>query len=219
MQIKNIRKFICAALCFCATTAFAQPSVCTPGGYVVGFFNGVFNTRLEADNGKSAIAAIDVGGSTHGEPVKYELFYNETGKDRVGVTRFEDVVEVFRQRAAEQDAVLGNRWELFWETLDSDTTDGSIGATIATATPALGSLLSALGNDVLAQIVAGLTSSESHPPTIRDYSAQKTLLDAHITQKEKIILIAHSQGNLFMNVAYNYGVAKTTQNQYSVTAQ
>jgi hypothetical protein len=208
VNIKNISRTACAALCLCASSTFAAESLCTPGGYAVGFFNGVFNTNVQATDALQAIKRLDVSQNTHNEIVKYEVYYNQTGLDRPNVTRFEDVIEVFRQRAAEQDGVLDSRWELFWEALSGNTGDGSISGTIFDASVSLSNIISATRTDILANTVSALSGFLSNPPTQIDYAEQQTLIDAHIVQKEKIILIAHSQGNLFMNAAYNYAVAK-----------
>lgn len=191
-----------------ARPASAPANLCLPGGYVVGFFNGVFNTEADAADGLFALMDIDLSGQTNHEEVKYELFYNQTGLDRPGVTRFEDVIEVFRQRMAGQDALLANRWETFWEVLHGETGDGSVSGAIGAALSSVSDLFGALADDMMATLVAALAGNLSHPPTIQDYAAQKTLLDAHLTQKEKIILVAHSQGNLFSNVAYDYALPR-----------
>lgn len=190
----------------------APASLCTPGGFVLGFFNGVFNTKADAISGLSAIKAIDVSANTNNESVKYELFYNQTGMDRAGVTRFEDLVETFRQRAAEQGGVLSTRWELFWEVMHGETNSTSIAGTIGAALSSLADLFTAAQDEMRAQFVQALVAMIGNPPTVFDYAAHRTLLDAHITQKEKMILVAHSQGNLFMNAAFEYAAPRMAAN-------
>lgn len=215
MQTKPFSRFLAALLAslfFYTSIAIAAvpASLCTPGGYVLGFFNGVFNTKAQAIEGLLALQGIDVSAQANGEVVKYELFYNQTGQNRAGVTRFEDLVEVFRQRAAEQDGLLANRWELFWEAMHGDNGSDSISGAISNAIASLANLFQATRDDLLARFAQALTDIMSHPPTAFDYAAHRTLLDAHITQKEKIILVAHSQGNLFMNPAYAYVAPQVT---------
>lgn len=215
MNNKNIFRHLAAVvlLGFAVSTSVAADtanSLCTPGGFAVGFFNGVFNTKAGALDGLNAIKSIDVSTQARGEEVKYELYYNQSGMnaDRPGVTRFEDLVEVFRQRSSEQDALLADRWELFWESLNGDTGPTSIWGRISSVVTSYSDLLGAITDDFLSKFALSLADTINNPPTLADYAIHRTLLDAHITQDEKLILIAHSQGNLFMNAAYNYASGK-----------
>src|SRR5699024_6711115 len=59
----------------------AEPgSLCTPGSYTVGFFNGVWNTQADALNGLQALRNL-IGDRHDGEAVEYTLFYNDTGSE------------------------------------------------------------------------------------------------------------------------------------------
>jgi hypothetical protein len=179
-----------------------------PGGYEIAFFNGVFNTELDAFDGLFALADIDLSSAFQQEDVKYELFYNQTGMDRPGMPRFEDMIEAFRQRMADQDPALANRWETFWEVLHGETRTESITTTIYLRLPSSFPIFDALSTDVRTRQVDALADQIAHPPAIADYPAQKTALDARIAQKEKIILVAHSQGNLFSTAAYDYALGR-----------
>ena len=83
-------------------------SICAPSGYYLAFFNGVFNTLGEASEGYERLHLL-VGDSLRGEPISGSVLYNSSGKVRPGVTRLEDLAEVFIQRSAELDGVLSNR--------------------------------------------------------------------------------------------------------------
>ncbi|NDP60183.1 MAG: hypothetical protein GZ090_12600, partial [Oxalobacteraceae bacterium] len=78
---------------------------------VFAFFNGVKTSRLQARN------LLDVFEQIHGttlpnnESIRYELMYN-TSND------FEDFVETFEQRMREQNGLLGDRFELFFEAMN-----------------------------------------------------------------------------------------------------
>jgi len=61
----------------------AMPSsggqLCGKRGYVVGFFNGINNTPLQALGGMRALRDATAGPTFNNQPVDYELFYNQTG--------------------------------------------------------------------------------------------------------------------------------------------
>jgi len=63
--------------------------------------------------------------------------------------------------------------------------------------------------DIQSKFVAGVANFFSNPPTAADYAAQNSRLDALAVEKQKLMLIAHSQGNLFMNHAYDHIVTTT----------
>lgn len=57
--------------------ALAQVPSCSSSGYTVVFVNGIFNTQVQAQEAKNALAA-KLGKSKDGEPVRVELGYNPT---------------------------------------------------------------------------------------------------------------------------------------------
>ena len=78
--------------------------------YTVGFFNGVWNTRQQASDGKRELQ--DLIGPTHNnQPVNYETFYNHTGST-VGSNGLQDLAETFIQRADEIDKNSTNHIKL-----------------------------------------------------------------------------------------------------------
>lgn len=90
-------------------------TVCEVPGYVVGFFNGVWNTKNEA---KLATFEFQkqIGNEYNSEPVAYETFYNVTGSS-VSASAFQDIAEVFIQRAEEIEPDLGGRFDIFWSAI------------------------------------------------------------------------------------------------------
>lgn len=85
-------------------------SLCVASGYVLGFFNGVFNDTTEATEEIETLSVL-IGDTYKGERIKSELFYNTSGKlaDRLTVMKLEDIAEVFSQRENELDGILANR--------------------------------------------------------------------------------------------------------------
>ncbi|WP_237380936.1 MULTISPECIES: YfaP family protein [Cupriavidus] len=188
-------------------TAQSQTVLCSPGGITVGFFNGVWNTRSQAQSAREALAQLY--GDTYaptGEPISYDNFFNTTGSEH-GATGAEDLIETFKQRAAEQDAVLQNRFELFWEAISSDTQQNSFTRVLSTV-GAFAGVLGGIYDDIRAKTVAALTSWASTPPTLTNYLEHQARVDGHLAAHKKVVLVAHSQGNLFMNAAYRYATSK-----------
>jgi hypothetical protein len=147
-------------------------------------------------------------------PVKHNLFYNQTacGSAWYGkVSCLEDVAEVFEQRAKELDGVFADRWEVFWDILAGrHMSDGSL----------TGRLMSLLGNGAnallqwldstanaflnqLASAVLKLITLFTNSPTYENQADHLTRLTEHADRGSGFVLVAHSQGNLFVNSAYD----------------
>lgn len=60
-------------------------------------------------------------------------------------------------------------------------------------------------------IVAKLLSLFRTPPTALDYAEHRARIDQFIAAGNKLLFVAHSQGNLFAVPAYDYAVSKTKQ--------
>ncbi len=206
-MLTNLKKYLLsAAFCLAAASSpivsvAADTDLCLATGYTLGYFNGVGNTEFQA---KAALAKLESmrGTKFNNEPVQYEVFYNHTGST-AGATLLQDLAETFMQRAAEIDASgeLGNRWEFFWESLtfDKPLTDKLTGFI-----PNISRFFSQLYTDIATKTMAALSSLLSNPPTEADYNEHNTRLDALAVQQQKLMLVAHSQGNLFMNHAYDH---------------
>jgi hypothetical protein len=170
--------------------------LCTSKGYTVAYFNGI---RTTPDGALDDLAALrDLKGTTlNEEPIQYESFYNQTGGF------WQDAAEVFEQRAQEIDnsGLLGKRWEYFWEGFGSDNFFSS---KIIEVVPNTANLFSQLYTDITSKAIAGWSYLLSNPPTEVDYLSHDTRLNALAIQGQKLMLIAHSQGNLFVNQAYDY---------------
>ncbi len=178
------------------------PSLCENRGYVVCFFNGVWNDYPEALIGLRHLRLL-VGDVYLGEPLRYELMYNHTGS-LAGATGLQDLAETFMQRASEIDPSgnFGGRMEYLWEVLAGG--ERPFWDRLLESFPAAIDVINGLFADLRAESVGIFSSFLSNPPTDADYSAHRTRLDELALQGQKLLLVAHSQGNLFVDKAYGY---------------
>jgi hypothetical protein len=173
---------------------------------VVGFFNGVWNTRAQAGDGLKELKNL-TGPTYNDMPLRYENFYNQSGKSN-GNTSLQDLAETFIQRSNELDGVLANRWEHYWDLLagrqgDPNSLTGSLLIGLRQGGAALADLIDAAANSMLAGFVKGLSQLLSDPPTAADMAAQLAKLQVLADEGSDFVLVAHSQGNLFVNLAYD----------------
>jgi len=104
--------------------------------------------------------------------------------------------------------VLNNRWEHYWELLAGKHTEGvSLTARLlnglGNGASALAGLFDATFNAMLGQIFSGYSQMLSNPPIAADVAAQLQKLRGLADEDYSFVLIAHSQGNLFVNSAYD----------------
>lgn len=196
------------AIPFPARAQASATDLCAPSGYVLGFFNGVWNTHAQAVAGREMLARV-VGPKYKNETIEPELFYNTSGTEpsRRWVTGWEDIAEVFNQRSNELDGILGSRWELFWETLGGDQ---SLWDTLSSSISNGSALRTALINAIQGKAAAILTGLATAPPTAGDYITHETRIKALATERKKLLFVAHSQGNLFVNHAYQVALTQVT---------
>lgn len=199
--------------------SFAAPvssdKLCSSESYVVGFFNGVWNTEAEAILATSTLERM-IGSEIDGENVEYETFYNNTGSE-VNASGFQDIAEVFIQRAEEIEPDFGEHFEVFWSAISGDA-DGFLAKALnvltsdaSTATSELvAGLLSDLYTEISTESAALLSNILSDPPTQQDYERHSTRIKTLALQGNRLLLVAHSQGNLFVNNAYQ--AALTVEN-------
>jgi hypothetical protein len=182
---------------------------------LIGYFNGVANTRATALISRDRLQR-EYGATYKTKPLEYELFYNQTtcelGTFRVGkIPCLEDIAEVFEQRTSELNNGLKNRWEHFWEMLGGRTSqDGSLTATLTSKLGKFGeAILQLLDNIytlVINQFVGSFFSflnSLNGTPTLADNAAHVVKLKTYADKGSGMVLVAHSQGNLFVNAAYD----------------
>ncbi len=171
--------------------------LCTEQGLSFIFFNGVRTTIEDANIAIQEFKIIHGTTSPTGEKILYEYMYNYTNG-------FEDFVETFEQRLLEQDGLLEGRFELFFESLNGD---GPWWSTIINSVSDAAGILTGLVDWYGAAAVQQLTTLFGNPPTQVSYAEHRSRLDNRILEGKKLLLVAHSQGNLFVNAAYNYVIA------------
>lgn len=212
----NCKKLIKSVFLFALVTtpltslagAVSPDKLCKSESYVVGFFNGVWNTEAEAILATSALEKM-IGSDIDGQRVEYETFYNHTGSS-MNATWYQDISEVFIQRAEEIEPGFGENFEIFWSAISGDADGFLAKATsvlttdLATATSELvAGLLSDMYTEISTESAAFLSNMVSNPPTQQDYQRHSTRIKTLALQGNKLLLVAHSQGNLFVNNAYN----------------
>ncbi|MGZ8257236.1 MAG: hypothetical protein ACXWTX_05650 [Gallionella sp.] len=203
MLHKKIKLSVLALLVFIyAAPIYAATVPCPKAGYTLGFFNGVWNTEFEARSSMDALKAISPQ-ALNGLAVTPRLFYNQTGCNTLGATCLQDLAETFIQRANEldQSGALAKDFILFWEIT---TGDSSYSSKLSGFLPNLASIFSSLYATVNTKLL-GLTSLVlSSPPTAAIMAANNAALDQLAAEGQHFMLVAHSQGNLFMNQAYDH---------------
>jgi hypothetical protein len=178
---------------------------------VIGFFNGVANTRKAAE---ASLYRLEVEFSPQhkGTPLKYDWFYNQTacGEGALGkLSCLEDVAEVFEQRSRELGGVFANRWESFWDILagrhkqDTSFTGRLIGL-LGDGSKALLMWADGAASAMLNQLTSGflkLLTLFIDSPTYENQAAHLGRLTRYADEGSGLLLVAHSQGNLFVNSA------------------
>ena len=193
--------FVSASLLIGTAPAFAQTSannLCSPEGTVIAYFNGVLTTELQAEEHLQNLRDIHGDTTPNGEKLKYEVLYNYSNG-------LDDFAETFHQRMLEQDGILADRFELFFDSLNGQSTWwNAITSVISTAS----SLLDSIREDIKATITSSLSNLIATPPTLANYQEQQLRLETYMLESLQVLIVAHSQGNLFANPAYDYLIAQ-----------
>ncbi|RYH31303.1 MAG: hypothetical protein EON54_21355, partial [Alcaligenaceae bacterium] len=161
---------------------------------------------MQAGDGLDALKGVV--GPAHGDiRIRYETFYNQSGQS-TGNSDAQDFAETFIQLSNELDGVLANRWEHYWELLSgSHRADGSLTRRLLDGLREGGSTLSdlidAAFNSMFANFIKGLSQMLSNPPTAADTAAHLAKLQALADEGNDFVLVGHSQGNMFVNVAHD----------------
>lgn len=188
-----------------AAESNTNSSICATG-VSFGFFNGVRTTYPQALAALQEFKRLHGTTSPSGDKISYEPYYNYTNG-------FEDFVETFDQRLMEQGGLLEGRFELFFEAVNGD---GPWWRKIINSVSEAGDILQGIVDWYSASAIQQLTSLLANPPTTVNYAEHKSRLENRILEGNKLLLVAHSQGNLFVNAAYNYAITKTSTNSVKV---
>lgn len=179
---------------------FAQDK-CEDLGVIFGFFNGVQTTEESARAAQRSLEILYGPTTPAGHPITYDLFYNDT-------EGLADFAETFEQRLREHDAVLSDRFELFFSALKGERDGGWWGA-LTKAVPALGDVLSGLIDTAMANAVHQLTRALDEPTLAAVSQRHRAQIEHWAALDDKLLLFAHSQGNLFVNQAFAHALTKT----------
>jgi hypothetical protein len=202
------------------TRAAAQTAVC-PLGYTVVYYNGVGNSYPDAVVGmhatQAAIHEAELTGNdvVDSEDVDYQVAYNTTASQGGGfinhvfhpvdTTILQDIAEVFVQRANDLDpsGKMGNDFfYMFWEWVDAPPQNYS---NVLSTHGLSNNFFSNFVNAAVTTVVAKLaTLFGINAPTESDYVSQELVVTAAANAGRKMLLVAHSQGNLFVNHSYTF---------------
>lgn len=197
-----------AAIVMALTPSVFAENLCVAQGYTLGFFNGVDNTFNEASISLVVLQRL-VGDTYRDEPIQAEVFYNHTQ----GLKK--DLEEVFEQRANELDpsGQLAKRKELLF---DVNSGDMPLTNKLLETYPAAGGGIEQMKQGMTDRTVTALARQTSSPLTLADYQKHNARLDTLAIHKQKLMLVAHSQGNLFVNQAYDHIVPVITNKSVKV---
>jgi hypothetical protein len=203
----SICLFLSSILSFSASAQVnTEGDICRNTDVVIAFFNGVDTTPSGANRAKEELKRIHGEKSATGDSIQYEVFYNYTDG-------FEDFVETFEQRLLEQDHILEGRYELFFEIIRGD---GPWWSSIIETASSTAELYEAIGDAFRADAIQSLTSLMGNPPTTANYSEHQAKIDNWVLKGFKLLFVAHSQGNLFANAAYEYTTTKVNADSVKV---
>jgi hypothetical protein len=96
---------------------------------------------------------------------------------------------------------LTDRWELIWDTLDGG--GGAISDLAVAENPSLSSLVSDLKTTFMNDVsnnVKNVNSNKEFQPAVDQFVSALT---TYYAQQKKTLVVAHSQGNVYLNAAYD----------------
>lgn len=182
---------------------------CNNYPHVVGFFNGVWNTRKQASEAITELRKV--GGASFAQSlVRYELFYNHSmcGVPTLSRSCLEDLIEVFAQRSGELEGVATKRWELFWDVVsgryqDPTSSTRKMFDKLGRFSTRFQAAVEATAAAVWATYMGKVAELLNRAPTSTDMAEHNAQLESFRQRQFKMVLVAHSQGNLFLNHAYD----------------
>lgn len=170
---------------------------CTPAPISFLFYNGVNTTFKQAYINLGRIRSTYESSLSSGD-VSFDVQYNYSNG-------FEDFVETFAQLSLAQDGLLKDRYEFFFQITNGG---GSFLSKVSGYIAGTASIFDAIKNAYLTKVVSQLASIFAAPLTESDYLKHEIKLDEQLAQGRKLLFFAHSQGNLFASVSFDYLYAK-----------
>lgn len=193
MLERNIFLAMLFVLLWAVPFASAADNACSSSGYLIVHINGINTTKKDARRNTFRALGPAIGASYNGEQAKVVLAYNPTKNVLL------DLADVFRQKLGEYPHVSS---ELIFKALVS----GIFGSDIP------GPLRDFVMNYHIGKIKdSGFVGYDDND--LRDIVGA---VRANAIEGQKILLVPHSQGNLYANAAYN--VLTSGENAIPVSA-
>lgn len=121
------------------------------------------------------------------------------------------MAEVFEARTGELNGIFANRWEVFWDILagrhrHSDSWSGRLIGLLGDGGNALLQWMDATANAAfnrLATMFFDMLSLFTSSPTYANQAEHLNKLQQYADEGARFVMVAHSQGNLFVNTAFD----------------
>ncbi|ELK8590239.1 TPA: hypothetical protein RQJ54_002438 [Vibrio vulnificus] len=187
---------------------YAYSNNCKVDGYTIGFFNGVATSRRDAKLGLSKIINTLAIQQYRGQPVEYALFYNDSNYKERGIDVLADFAETFDQRTNELEQKQFERWEAFWDVVSGRNNSPiikKIDSLVKGFLAFVNDTLSRGINEIIHEFLEGLASLAGSDINTDEVRMKHRLRnDSQTWQGKKLIYLAHSQGNLWVNESFHY---------------
>ena len=188
--------------------ATASDNSCEIEGYTIGFFNGVATTRDEARNGRKKLESTLGRTQYNSESGDYQLFYNDSNIEEAMINLLGDFAETFDQRTQELEQKDFDRWEAFWDIVNGRNDSPIIQKIDSLLSGFIDFVMDSISltfNNKIKNFLERLATLSGSTPNTEDVRMKHRLInDAQTWKGKKLIYIAHSQGNLWMNESYDY---------------
>lgn len=178
-------------LCQSIVPAFGQApaDLCQPAGFMIAYFNGV-NSPFNA-SGEVIIALNKKYNNKYkDQQLRFRRIQNPA------VSFLSDGIETFKQKALE-DPRFDGKYELFWAIMNGAT---SVLTEYLVANPLMKAPIEDLRTRLMASTAEKLRDSINAPLPLTAEMVEK--VKNLLTERWKVVMVAHSQGNLFANSVY-----------------
>ena len=205
---KNLIKFRFFILYYLLSILLRQTSYANDSGYAFIFFNGIWNLRQDAVYSAHMLREkINLSKNFNAQPVRYELFYNQTGCVKGKISCLEDIGEMFLQRISAIDNNLKDKWDIFWKLLSlkgiASITDRSIFGQKSSKISVIKDAIKGLHEKLASSAAKYIASLLIHNDSLNvDLSQHENRIKTLAAEGYKLMLVPHSQGNLFAVSAY-----------------
>jgi len=209
------------------TLALSNDLCSKPEKLLFGFFNGMRADPDHAQKHLDAFESIYGTQSPAGDEIEYDLFYNQTKGSIL------DTIEIFEQIFVESNpALFHNRYEYFDEVANgSDTMLSKIinfldkkkqNNRIKMSERMLGVI--SISAKVIRETAYAIATNDytkafADANTYNEYAIHRARLENHVMRGSKLLLVAYSQGNLFIQQAFDYASSISTGLNSTIAVQ